>query len=142
MKIAVASDHAGFAIKEKLKVYLKDRGFEVEDLGPADDSRSDYPDYAKKVASQVSEGRAERGVLVCGSGMGMCMAANRFPRVRAAVLHDETEAELSRKHNDANIACFGARFITEPEAEKLCDIFFSTEFEGGRHGPRIIKIDH
>lgn len=141
MKLAIGSDHAGFTLKGLLKEYLLEKNYEVEDCGTFSDERSDYPDYAKKVAQLVRDGRVDRAVLVCGSGIGMCMTANRFNGVRAAVLRDKYDAEMSRKHNDANIACFGGRVSEEVLAKKLLDIFLSTEFEGGRHENRVKKID-
>ena len=141
MRIAIASDHAGFALKGHLKELLSKKGHEVSDLGPSSDESTDYPDYGASVGRAVSEGQADRGVLICGSGIGMCMVANRFPKVRAAVLRDENDALMSRRHNDANVACFGGR-VTEPDmAAKLIDLFLSTEFEGGRHARRVGKID-
>ena len=142
MRIAIASDHAGFALKKHLmKDLLSKKGHEVRDFGPSSDESTDYPDYGAPVARAVSEGQADRGVLVCGSGIGMCMVANRFPKVRAVVLRDENDALMSRRHNDANVACFGGR-VTEPGiAANLIDLFLSTEFEGGRHARRVGKID-
>ena len=141
MKLAIGSDHAGFSLKEALKTFLKSRGHSVTDLGCPDAERCDYPDYAQKVAQSVSEGTVDRGVLVCGSGIGMCMAANRLPKVRATVLRSFDDARLSREHNDANVACFGARLTKELEAYSLLETFLTTPFEGGRHTPRIAKID-
>ena len=141
MKIAIGSDHAGFALKEVLKNYLLDKKIEVNDCGAFNEERSDYPDYAKPVARLVEEGKVDCGVLVCGSGIGMCMTANRFDGVRAVVLRDVYDAEMSRKHNDANIACFGGRVSDAGKATELLDIFLSTEFEGGRHENRVKKID-
>jgi len=141
MKISIGSDHAGFSLKEVLKEHLTKNGHEVVDCGAYSADRVDYPDYAKPVAKAVSKGDCEMGVLVCGSGIGMCMTANRVKGVRAAVLRDERDAELSRLHNDANMACFGER-ITDPEAStKLLDLFLATPFEGGRHEARVAKID-
>lgn len=141
MKIAVGSDHAGFDLKENLKNHLIKLGNEVVDCGALSDARSDYPDFAKGVATRVSENKVERGILVCGSGIGMCMTANRFQNVRAVVLHDSNDAELSRKHNDANVACIGSRVTKIDDAIKLVDIFLKTEFEGGRHANRVAKIE-
>ncbi len=140
MRIAIASDHAGFPMKEALKDRLSRAGHEVADFGAHSTERSDYPDFAKLAAAAVEEGRADRGVLVCGSGIGMCIAANRFPHVRAAVLHDEYDAEMSRRHNDANVACFGARSIDENETGRLLDIFLNAPFDGGRHEGRVMKL--
>ena len=141
MKISIASDHAGFELKEDLKKYLSESGHEVIDLGPENNDRTDYPDYAKKVALSVQKDGAQPGVLVCGSGIGMCMTANRFHGVRAVVIHDEFDAEMSRKHNDANVACFGARISDTSAVEGWLNIFLSTPFEGGRHEGRVAKIE-
>lgn len=141
MRIAVGSDHAGFPLKERVKAHLASQGYEAVDCGASSDARSDYPDFAQEVARRVSRGAAERGILVCGSGIGMCMAANRFPGVRAAVIREPGDAEMSRRHNDANVACLGARVTDEELALTLVDLFLSTPFEGGRHEARIKKID-
>lgn len=141
MKIAIGSDHAGFSLKESLKTFLKQKGYEVIDCGATSAERSDYPDYAAKVAKMVSKEGVEKGVLVCGSGIGMCMVANRYQGVRAAVLRLSEDAKLSREHNDANIACLGGRLTEAPQAESLLEIFLSTPFEGGRHVGRIKKIE-
>lgn len=141
MKIAIGADHAGFKLKEELKTFLQSRGHEVSDFGCHSEERCDYPDYAQKVAGAVAGGRTERGVLVCGSGIGMCMAANRVAGVRAAVLRLPEEARLSREHNDANIACLGGRINPPDQAKSLLEIFLATKFEGGRHVGRIAKIE-
>ena len=141
MNVSIASDHAGFEIKKSLIEYLSSQGHEAIDMGPLTGDRSDYPDYAKKVAASVQAGECERGVLICGSGMGMCISANRFAKIRAAVLHDEFDAEFSRAHNNANIACFGARKSDISSITKLLDIFMNTGFEGGRHAGRVAKIE-
>ncbi|MDO8493868.1 MAG: ribose 5-phosphate isomerase B [Deltaproteobacteria bacterium] len=141
MKIVIGSDHAGFALKEDLKKVLIQKGHQLTDVGCVSEDRCDYPDSAAGVAKKLVQGEAERGVLICGSGIGVCMTANRFAKVRAAVLRIEEDAKLSRQHNDANVACFGARLTNKKEAEKLLEIFLITEFEGGRHVGRINKID-
>ena len=141
MIIAIASDHAGFDQKESLKKYLEQQGNNVIDCGCFSCDSVDYPDFGSKAAKLVSEGRAERGILVCGSGMGMCIVANRFTSVRAAVLRNEDEAKLSRDHNDANVACFGGRSSDMNTIKKLTDIFLTTPFGGGRHKRRVDKID-
>ena len=141
MKISLASDHAGFQLKESLKTYLQRQGHEVIDVGCNSEERCDYPDYAQKAAKAVAAGKAERGVLVCGSGIGMCMSANKIKGIRAAVLRIEDDAKLSREHNDANIACLGGRISKPAEAQKLLDIFLKTSFEGGRHITRLAKIE-
>jgi len=140
MRIAVGSDHAGFELKESLKEKLLGGGHDVLDLGTDSAERVDYPEYAAKVGGAVASGEAERGVLVCGSGIGMCMGANRFPGVRAAVLQDEYDAEMSRLHNDANVACLGARKLDADRARELVELFLKSKFEGGRHEGRVKKL--
>ena len=141
MKVAVGSDHAGFELKAALVEELRARGAEVTDCGTAGTESCDYPDFAAPVAELVASGRAERGVLVCGSGQGMCMTANRFPGVRAALVHDGFTARITRQHNDANVICMGARVLTEAEARRLLGLWLETPFEGGRHLRRVEKID-
>lgn len=141
MRIAIGSDHAGFALKEVVKRHLVSQGHEVEDVGTHSEERCDYPIFAASVATAVDAGKAERGVLVCGSGIGMCMAANRFPQVRAAVLHDEYDAMMARGHNDANVACMGARKTAPVMATRLLDLFLTTPFEGGRHQERVALLE-
>ena len=140
MRIAVGSDHAGFELKESLKEKLLAGGHDVLDLGTDSSERVDYPEYAAKVGHAVDSGEAERGVLVCGSGIGMCMGANRFPGVRAAVLQDEYDAEMSRTHNDANVACLAARKLNADRARELVEVFLKSKFEGGRHEGRVKKL--
>jgi len=141
MKIAIGADHAGFELKEEIKEFLKDKGYDVHDYGTYSEERADYPDYGHQVANSVASNDAEKGVLVCGSAIGMCMVANRHKGVRAAVLRDEFDAEMSRKHNDANIACIGGRVSDEMVACQLIEKFMTTKFEGGRHEERVKKID-
>lgn len=141
MKIALGSDHAGFQLKESLKSYLQSQDHEVIDFGCDSEERCDYPDYAQKAAKAVSVGKAERAILVCGSGIGMCMSANKVKGIRAAVLRIEADAKLSREHNDANVACLGGRISQPAEAKKLLAIFLATTFEGGRHIQRLAKIE-
>lgn len=141
MRVALASDHAGFAYKEKVKKYLASKGFEIMDYGAFSDERSDYPDAAHQAASAMQHGEADRGVFVCGSGIGMAMTANRHKGIRAVEAVTEEMARLSRQHNDANVLALGERLISWPEAEKIIEIFFSTAFEGGRHIQRVEKID-
>jgi ribose 5-phosphate isomerase B len=140
MKIAVASDHAGFEEKEKLKSLLEEMGIAFEDLGPVSEDSVDYPDYAAKVGREVASGAADQGLLVCGSGTGMAIAANKIPGVRAAVAWNEEIARLARQHNDANVLSVGARTTPEPEIQKIVRAFFTTEFDGGRHTKRVDKI--
>lgn len=141
MRISIASDHAGFSFKEILKDYLKSKGHTVIDCGTPSEERCDYPDFGAPAAKLVKDGEVERGVLVCGSGIGMCMVANRYPKVRAVVIRDENDAKLSREHNDANVACFGARSTDIDTIKKLTDLFLAAPFGGGRHCARVEKID-
>lgn len=142
MKLAIASDHAGFELKETLVHYLSSHGCDCQDLGTSSATTSvDYPDFASRVAKLVAEKSVDRGVLVCGSGIGMAIAANRIPGARAVVLRDSFDAEMSRRHNDANIACLGARITSAKEASRLLDIWLSTAFEGDRHIRRVQKLD-
>jgi ribose 5-phosphate isomerase B len=141
MKIGVGSDHAGFALKEHVRKYLEAKGHDIVDYGTKDEASSDYPDYAIVVARAVARKEAERGILVCGTGLGISMAANRVRTVRAAPCTSEYEAVMTRRHNDANILALGGRVVTPEIAERIVDAFFSTEFEGGRHQRRVSKID-
>ncbi len=138
-KILIASDHAGFKLKEELKNHLS-KSYEVIDLGTNSEDSVDYPDFGTKLAKAIEKKEAEKGVLVCGSGVGISIAANRNPAVRAALVYSEEIAKLSRMHNDANVICFGARLIDAALAEKCLDIFLSTPFEGGRHENRVKKL--
>ena len=138
--IAVGSDHAGYALKEQLADELRDLGHEVQDLGVHSYDRVDYPDFGAAVGRAVAGGDAELGLCVCGSGIGIAMAANKIPGVRAATVHDATSACLSRQHNDANVLCLGER-LTEPEvASEALRAWLDAEFEGGRHVGRIDKL--
>ncbi|GAB4131072.1 MAG: ribose 5-phosphate isomerase B [Bacteroidia bacterium] len=139
-KIAIGSDHAGYHLKQTLVSYLKDKGFEVKDFGPFSEASVDYPDYAHPVANAVENKEAEAAVLICGSGNGISMAANKHAGIRAALCWKAEIAELARLHNDANILSLPARYISEDEAKKCVDVFFSTAFEGGRHAIRVEKI--
>jgi ribose 5-phosphate isomerase B len=141
MKIALASDHAGFSEKEKLKPLLTELGIEYSDLGTASEESVDYPDYARKVAEEVAAGKVDQGLLVCGSGNGMAITANKVPGVRAAVAWSEEIARLARQHNDANILALGARTTPEGEIPKILRAWFETAFEGGRHAQRVQKIN-
>jgi RpiB/LacA/LacB family sugar-phosphate isomerase len=140
MKVALASDHAGFSEKEHLKEICQSLGLEIEDFGPGSDESVDYPDFARLVAEAVSAGRAERGVLICGSGTGMAIAANKVPGVRAAVAWNQETARLSRQHNDANVLAIGARTTPPAEISSIVRAWFETPFEGGRHALRVAKI--
>ncbi|MGD0997104.1 MAG: ribose 5-phosphate isomerase B [Thermoleophilia bacterium] len=141
VKIAAGADHAGFALKRALVERLRASGHEVVDLGTASDESVDYPVFAHAVAAQVAAGDVERGLLVCGSGIGMCMAANRHPGVRAADCLTVEMADLSRRHNDANVLCLGARLLDADEAWAVVQAWLSTPFEGGRHERRVAQID-
>lgn len=141
MRIAIGSDHAGFDGRLRAVQFLRDRGIEVIDLGPEEKSSVDYADYAHRVAQAVADGEVTYGVLVCGTGLGMSMSANRHPGVRAAVITDEFTAEMARAHNDANVACFGERVLGADGIAKLLEIFLDTSFEGDRHTRRVEKIE-
>ena len=139
--IAIASDHAGFALKERLERWLRDSGYSVTDLGTNSDQSADYADYAHPLAQRVSDGEAPRGVLLCGTGLGMSYVANRYPHVRAAVAWSPEIAELARRHNDANVLALPARFLSEDAARQILKTWLETPFEGGRHERRIEKIE-
>jgi ribose 5-phosphate isomerase B len=140
-KLPLASDHAGLPLKLALKAALEAEGHTVHDLGTHGPESVDYPDYAHLVGDAVASGKAEFGILVCGTGIGMAIAANRHPGIRAAVLHDSTEARLTRAHNNANIACFGARTIGVETAIDALRTFLAAPYEGGRHDRRLAKLD-
>ena len=139
-KISISSDHAGFKLKEKIKQNLINKKISVLDLGPTTDSSVDYPDFAKRVARNVASKKSNIGILVCGSGTGMAMSANKFKKIRAAVCYNKASTSLSRKHNNANIIALGSRLTNKSVALKLVNIFLSTKFEGGRHLKRIKKV--
>ena len=138
--LALGSDHAGFELKEFLKKYLSEKGFEIVDFGTKSIDSIDYPDIAHPVAKAVNDNKFETGILICGSGNGVNMVANKYPNVRAALCWLEEIAELARKHNNANILSLPARYISFEESIKIVDLFLSTTFEGGRHQTRIDKI--
>jgi ribose 5-phosphate isomerase B len=140
MKIAIGADHAGFALKEQLRDALKQKGLEVLDYGTTSTESTDYPDYASAVARAVADGSADRGILVCSTGVGMSIAANKVPGVRAALAVNEEEVQLTRAHNDANVLTFGARYMDVDTSVRLTDIFLNTPFDGGRHERRVGKI--
>jgi ribose 5-phosphate isomerase B len=140
MKIAIGSDHAGFELKEKLRQTLSAEGHEVTDFGTNSTESTDYPDYAASVGREVSCGRADRGILVCSTGVGMAIAANKVTGIRAALAVNEDEVRLTREHNDANVLTIGAKFQDEQQASALTDVFLRTEFAGGRHARRLAKI--
>ena len=140
MKISIASDHAGFEQKQALAAYLESLGHDVIDRGPGTDDRVDYPDFAALVAHDVVDGAAERGVLVCGTGIGMAVAANKIDGIRAANVTSPVFAALAREHTDANIVAVSGRFVDEATNREILDAFVSTEFGGGRHADRVKKI--
>jgi ribose 5-phosphate isomerase B len=139
-KIFISSDHAGFELKESIKTYLSKKNYKYTDLGPPNDKRVDYPDFAHKVAKKVKLSKYNVGILVCGSGMGMNIAANRHRNIRAAQCYNLKSTKLSRLHNDANIITLGSRLLKKKNVMNLIKVFLSTKFEGGRHKKRIKKI--
>jgi ribose 5-phosphate isomerase B len=140
-RIAIASDHAGFALKERLERTLGELGFEVDDLGTDSSESTDYADFAHPLAKRVSDGDVKRGVLLCGTGLGMSYTANRYPHVRAAVAWNADVARLARTHNDANVLVLPARFVTDGEGVAILKTWLETPFEGGRHARRVEKIE-
>lgn len=140
MKITVGADHGGFALKESAVRLLRSLGHEVEDVGCHSPQSVDYPDYVDLVVGQVAGGNTDRGVLICGTGIGMSMAANRNRKIRAAICHDEYTARMSREHNDANVLCLGARVIGEGVALEIIKVWLETPYSGGRHQKRIDKF--
>ncbi|MBL7159406.1 ribose 5-phosphate isomerase B [Candidatus Microgenomates bacterium] len=142
-KIVIASDHAGFLLKEKVKKYLEGLGFQVSDFGCHSDSSCDYPDFAKPVSQSISDGEFDRGILICGTGVGMSIVANRFKNVRAVLCYTIKQAKLSRIHNDANVLCLGGWLISPQKVLKIIDVFLKTKFEDIlRRRRRIQKIDN
>ena len=139
-KIFISSDHAGYKLKEDIKLFLKKKKYRFIDLGPNNDDRVDYPDYAHLVAKKVKINKNNRGILVCGSGMGMNIVANRHKNIRAAQCYNEKSTKLSRLHNDANIITLGSRLLSKKNALNCISVFLKTKFEGGRHSKRIKKI--
>lgn len=140
MKIVVGSDHRGFKLKEYVKRKLEDRGFEVIDVGTNSVRSVDYPDFAVKACREIQQGNAERGILICGTGIGMSITANKMRGIRAALVFNESMAEMSSRHNDANVICLSASLTSEALASRLIDVWIDTPFEGGRHKRRIEKI--
>ena len=140
MKIAVAADHGGFKLKNKIKDYLQSNGFEVSDFGTNSSDSCDYPDFALPAAEAVASDKCDRGIIVCTTGIGVSMVANKVPGVRCALCHDAFGAEMTRRHNDANVLALGAAAVEEGTALQIVDIFIATEFEGGRHKLRVDKI--
>jgi ribose 5-phosphate isomerase B len=140
MRIAIGSDHRGFHVKGKIIELLKRLNHEVIDVGTHGTESVDYPDFAQMVATKVGRGEVERGILICGSGIGMAIAANKVPGVRAAPCHDDLTAEMSRRHNDLNLLCLSADMLGEKLIDRMVEIWLSTPFEGGRHARRVEKI--
>lgn len=140
--IAIAGDHGGLGLKQELTAFLKDAGHDVLDLGTNTTDSVDYPEFGFAVAEAIRDGRAGRGVLVCGSGIGISIAANRFTEIRAALIHDVTGARLCREHNDANVICFGGRMLGPDLATDCLQTFLNTDFEGGRHQRRVDKLSN
>lgn len=140
MRVALAADHAGFPLKEHLKRLLDDLRIPYDDLGPPAPDPVDYPDFAEAVATAVRDGRADRGILVCATGVGMAIAANKIPGVRAALVSDPAVAALSREHNDANVLALGGRTVEPDTAREITRVFLTTPFSGGRHARRVNKI--
>ena len=141
MRIAVGSDHRGYGIRSKVIELCERLGHEVEDIGTWSPEAVDYPDVASMLACKVGRGEVDQGILVCGTGLGMCIAANKLRGVRAAPCHDDLTAELSRRHNDANVLAIGQRMVTLEAALEIVDLWLATPFDGGRHARRIRKID-
>jgi ribose 5-phosphate isomerase B len=140
MKIAIGADHAGFSLKEGLREALAKKGLEVVDFGTASSESTDYPDYAEKVANAVASGEADRGILVCSTGVGMSIAANKVHGVRAALAYNTEEVGLTRAHNNANVLAFGAKYTSLEQAGEMVDVFLETPFDGGRHERRVNKM--
>jgi ribose 5-phosphate isomerase B len=140
MKIALGADHAGYELKDKIKEHLQQNGIGIQDEGTSSGESVDYPDYARAVAHDVSQGRADLGILVCGSGIGMAITANKVDGIRAANVSTEYEAQMSREHNNANVLALGARIINTDEAFRIVDKWLATQFAGGRHERRVEKI--
>ncbi|MFK7818594.1 MAG: ribose 5-phosphate isomerase B [Planctomycetaceae bacterium] len=140
MKIGVASDHRGFHMKMQVLLHLEQLGQTPVDCGPDSDASVDYPDFASKVAESVSSGELDSGILICGTGLGMCITANKYANVRAVSCHDTMTTRMSRLHNDANVVCLSADLIGDSNLDEMIEVWVNTEFEGGRHGRRLEKI--
>jgi len=140
VKLAIGADHAGYYLKEQIKEFLKSKNIDFKDYGTFKIESCDYPEYAYKVGQAVVNGEADLGILICGTGIGMSITANKIKGIRAALVYDEQTAKLSRQHNDANVLCMGGRLTPEEEAKKIVDIWLNTSFEGGRHEKRIKLI--
>lgn len=142
MKVTIGSDHAGFQVKEELKKWLKQKNVESVDMGVDSMDSVDYPDFAEKVALPILKGEAKYGILVCGSGIGMAIAANKLPGIRAATCNDQYSARVSREHNDANVLAMGAHIVDANHAKQIVDTWLKTKFQGGRHARRVKKIEN
>lgn len=140
MKIAIGSDHAGFRAKEALKASLAASGHQVDDVGTKSEDSVDYPDFAVAVSEKVAKKADERGIILCGTGIGSCIAANKVAGIRAALVHDGFTAEMSRRHNDSNVLCLGARVLAEDRIKDLTRLWLETPFDGGRHEKRVAKL--
>ena len=140
-KFYIATDHAGYAVKSYVKEFVSSLGHEIIDLGPDSADRVDYPDFAKKCADAVLADEGSFGILICGTGIGISISANKVQGIRAALCHDHYTAMLTRQHNDANILCFGERVVGKGVIEDMIEVFANTEFEGGRHAGRVAKIE-
>ena len=140
MRIAIGSDHRGYHLKEKLATILRTKGHEVTDEGTDETEAVDYPDFASVVGKKVSDGTADRGILICGTGIGMAITANKFANVRAAACTDEVTVEIARRHNDLNVLCLSADMLSPRVVERMVEVWTDTDFEGGRHSRRVDKI--
>jgi ribose 5-phosphate isomerase B len=140
MKIALGSDHRGVHVRRRLIDFLRQRDIETVDVGTEDEQNADYPDFARQVGELVAHGDVDRGILICGTGLGMAIAANKIPGVRATPVHDDFTAELSRRHNDSNVLCLSADLLGQRLIDHIVDVWLSTEFEGGRHARRLEKV--
>lgn len=140
MKLAIGADHAGYVLKEQIKEYLKSKDIDFKDVGTFKIESCDYPEFAYKVGQAVANGEADLGILICGTGIGMSITANKIKGIRAALVHDEQTAKLSRQHNNANVLCMGGRILSEDQAKKIVDVWLNTSFEGGRHEKRLKLI--
>ncbi|MFL2630351.1 MAG: ribose 5-phosphate isomerase B [Thermodesulfobacteriota bacterium] len=140
MKVAIGSDHRGFSLKEELKEYIQKLGFDYKDFGAFSDENFDYPDSAAEVSLKVSQGQYDRGILICASGTGMSIVANKFPNIRAVVANDVNLAIMSRSHNDCNIITLGSRYVSNDVAKNIIELWLTTDYEGGRHDVRLNKL--
>jgi len=140
VKLAIGADHAGYVLKEQIKEYLKSKDIDFKDVGTFKIESCDYPEFAYKVGQAVANGEADLGILICGTGIGMSITANKIKGIRAALVHDEQTAKLSRQHNNANVLCMGGRILSEDLAKKIVDVWLNTSFEGGRHEKRLKLI--